>query len=207
MPAAHLITLWPSPLTFYYQSMHGESLPCTICVPSFVLQQQHPFNGPLPGTTQVSRYQKGKTNLVFTGARDNESQWHQLGHTQICTTSQADNQASTQPAFLPSDATLARVLAVGLYLFVCLCVSVTRQYCIETTACTELIWHTGCPRLCFKKIRVSSKLEYFLLEVCLKLWAITLWPRHIHCQHPLPSATNKRQSSVCYQSTPGNDGR
>ena len=26
----------------------------------------HPFNGPLSGTTQVSRYQKGKTNLDFT---------------------------------------------------------------------------------------------------------------------------------------------
>ena len=25
--------------------------------------QQHPFNGPLSGTTQVNRYQKGKTNL------------------------------------------------------------------------------------------------------------------------------------------------
>ena len=34
-------------------------------------QQQHPFNGPLSGTTQVSRYQKGKTNLDFAGARDN----------------------------------------------------------------------------------------------------------------------------------------
>jgi len=32
----------------------------------------HPFNSPLSGTTQVSRYQKGKTNLDFTGARDSE---------------------------------------------------------------------------------------------------------------------------------------
>jgi len=39
----------------------------------------HPFNGPLSGTTQVSWYQKGKTNLDFTGARDSEWQWHQLG--------------------------------------------------------------------------------------------------------------------------------
>ena len=31
----------------------------------------HPFNGPLSGTTQVGRYQKGKTNLDFTEARDN----------------------------------------------------------------------------------------------------------------------------------------
>jgi len=29
----------------------------------------HSFNGPLSGTTQVSRYQKGKTNLDFTEAR------------------------------------------------------------------------------------------------------------------------------------------
>jgi len=35
-------------------------------------QQQHPFNGPLSGTTQVSRYQKGKSNLDFTEARDSE---------------------------------------------------------------------------------------------------------------------------------------
>jgi len=28
-----------------------------------------PFNGSLSGTTQVSRYQKGKTNLDFTEAR------------------------------------------------------------------------------------------------------------------------------------------
>jgi len=33
----------------------------------------------LSRTTQVSRYQKGKTNLDFTGARDSEWQWHQLG--------------------------------------------------------------------------------------------------------------------------------
>jgi len=30
----------------------------------------------------VSQYQKGKTNLDFTEARDSEWQWHQLGHMQ-----------------------------------------------------------------------------------------------------------------------------
>jgi len=40
----------------------------------------HPFNGPLSGTTRVSWYQKGKTDLDFTEARDSEWQWHQLGH-------------------------------------------------------------------------------------------------------------------------------
>ena len=44
-----------------------------------------PFNGPFSGTTRVSRYQKGKTNLDFSEARDSEWQWHQLGHTQVCT--------------------------------------------------------------------------------------------------------------------------
>ena len=37
----------------------------------------HPFNGPFSGTTRVSRYQKGKTILDFTEARDSEWQWHQ----------------------------------------------------------------------------------------------------------------------------------
>ena len=32
----------------------------------------HPFNGPLSGTTRVGRYQKGKTKLDFTEARDSE---------------------------------------------------------------------------------------------------------------------------------------
>jgi len=32
----------------------------------------HLLNGPLSGTTQVKRYQKGKTNLDFTKARDSE---------------------------------------------------------------------------------------------------------------------------------------
>jgi len=55
----------------------------------------HPLNGPLSGTTWVSRYQKGKTNLDFTKARDSEWHWHQLGHMQVCTWLQADNHAST----------------------------------------------------------------------------------------------------------------
>ena len=32
----------------------------------------HPFNGPFSGTTRVSQYQKGKTNLDFTEARYSE---------------------------------------------------------------------------------------------------------------------------------------
>jgi len=55
----------------------------------------HPFNGPLSGTTRVSQYQKGKTKLDFTEARDSEWQWHQLGHMQVCTSIQTNNHAST----------------------------------------------------------------------------------------------------------------
>jgi len=43
----------------------------------------------------VSRYQKGKTNLDFTEAKDSEWQWHQLGHMQVCTSLQTDNHTST----------------------------------------------------------------------------------------------------------------
>ena len=60
-------------------------------------QLLHPFNGPLSGTTRVSQYQKGKTNLDFTEARDSEWQWHQLGHMQVCSSFQTDNHASTPP--------------------------------------------------------------------------------------------------------------
>ena len=52
---------------------------------------------PLSGTTRVSRYQKGKTNLDFTEARDSEWQWHQLGHMQVCTSLQTNNHARTPP--------------------------------------------------------------------------------------------------------------
>jgi len=67
----------------------------------------------------VGRYQKGKTNLDFTEARDSEWQWHQLGHmqvwygmvnadlysaiitevsnAQVCTSLQSDNHANTPP--------------------------------------------------------------------------------------------------------------
>jgi len=57
----------------------------------------HPFNGPFSGTTRVSWYQKGKTSVDFTEARDSEWQWHQLGHMQICISLQTDNHASTPP--------------------------------------------------------------------------------------------------------------
>ena len=45
----------------------------------------------------MSRYQKGKTNLDFTEARDSERQWHQPGGMQACTSLQTDDHASIPP--------------------------------------------------------------------------------------------------------------
>jgi len=70
---------------------------CTEGIQYSTVTHTHPFNGPLSGTTQVSRCPKGKTNLDFIGARDNEWQWHQLGHMQIYTSLQTNNHSSTPP--------------------------------------------------------------------------------------------------------------
>ena len=75
----------------------GGTPPCPSNIPG---RNTHPFNGPFFETTQVSRYQKGKTNLYFTEARDSEWQWHQLGHMQVYTALQTDNHASTPPLSL-----------------------------------------------------------------------------------------------------------
>ena len=42
----------------------------------------------------MSQYQKGKTDLDFTEARDSEWQWH-LGRMQVCILLQTDNHDST----------------------------------------------------------------------------------------------------------------
>jgi len=91
--ASRLSVLLNFPLTFVDDLLFGGST-----VPSRLVSvcNTHPFNGPLSGTTQVSRYQKGETNLDFTEARDSEWQQHQLGHMQVCTSHQTDNHASTQ---------------------------------------------------------------------------------------------------------------
>jgi len=58
----------------------------TLCIPatSLLLLLLHSFNGHFSRTTWVSRHQRSITILVkpisgFTGARDSEWQWHQLG--------------------------------------------------------------------------------------------------------------------------------
>ena len=76
-------------------AMLSSAEPVQVHVIPGIHTHTHPFNGPFSGTTQVSRYQNGKTNLHFTEARDSEWQWHQLGHMQVCTSLQTDNHTST----------------------------------------------------------------------------------------------------------------
>ena len=64
----------------------------------------HPFNGPFSRTTRVTRYQKDKTNLDFTEARDSEWQWHQLGHMQVCISLQITTPAPHCSVFYRPDA-------------------------------------------------------------------------------------------------------
>ena len=83
-----------------FHTSQPSNFPATIILLCIVAHNNtytyiHPFNDPLPGTTRVSRYQKGKTNLDFTEARDLEWKWHHLGHMQVCTSLQTDNHAST----------------------------------------------------------------------------------------------------------------
>jgi len=66
----------------------------------------HPFNGPLSGTTRVSQYRKGKTNLDFTEARNSEWQWNLLGHMQVCISLQTTMPAPYCSVFYRPDAPL-----------------------------------------------------------------------------------------------------
>jgi len=64
----------------------------------------------------VSQYQKGKTNLDFTEARDNEWQWHQLGHMQVYTSLQTDNHTSTPPLKFDADSLSEIILNICQHL-------------------------------------------------------------------------------------------
>jgi len=66
-------------------SFPDRDFSCIVYFLAYSHTHTHPFNGPFSGTTRVSRYQKGKTNLDFIEARDSEWQWRQLGHMQVCT--------------------------------------------------------------------------------------------------------------------------
>ena len=70
-------------------------LSACLCPDSNFETHTHPFNSPLSRATWVSRYQKGKTNLAFTEARDSEWQWHQLGH-RLCKSAPRSRQKPRQ---------------------------------------------------------------------------------------------------------------
>ena len=61
-------------MEFVHKPFVAESDPSTSCNSMqhyiYTHTRTPPFNGPFSGTTRVSRYQKGKTNLDFTEARE-----------------------------------------------------------------------------------------------------------------------------------------
>ena len=91
----------------------------------YIYTHTHPFNGPFSGTTHVSRYQKGRTNLDFTEARDSVWQWHQLSQMQVCTLLQTDNHISIPPLsfftgrmpFLPTNQQLQSTEGNFMFIF------------------------------------------------------------------------------------------
>ena len=100
----YVISFWSLLSTSLISSTSAHSVQhlilCTVNIPAQKQTTQnyhsmhthtHPFNGPFSGTTQVSQYQKGKTNLDFTEARDSEWQWHQ----QICKSASRSRQITT----------------------------------------------------------------------------------------------------------------
>jgi len=76
----NLLWLWKSP---HIHARHYHIF-CRMPTHTHARTHTHPFNGPFFRTTRVGRYQKSKTHLDFTEARDSEWQWHQLGHMQVC---------------------------------------------------------------------------------------------------------------------------
>ena len=70
---------------------------CSACRVATTHTHTYPLMALCPGLPGVSRYQKGKTDLDFTEARDSEWQWHQLGHMQVSTSLQTDNHTNTLP--------------------------------------------------------------------------------------------------------------
>jgi len=99
----------------------------TLIILSNTHTHTHPFNGPFSGTTRVSQYQKGKTNLDFTEATDSEWHWHQLGHIQVCTSLQTDNHTNT--SIFTARCYASMVLAMAL------CPSVTSRCSTRTAKC------------------------------------------------------------------------
>ena len=64
-------------------------------------KQTYQFNGPLSGTTQVSRYQKGKTSLDLNESRvDGVLGCSGISWQTICTSLQTDNHTNTSSLWM-----------------------------------------------------------------------------------------------------------
>ena len=64
-----------------------------------------------------------------------------------------------------------------------MCLSVTCQYCIVTTARIELVFcRTGFPQLILYCVfrNYGRPVSMLLLELCPKLWTLKICPRHLH---------------------------
>jgi len=104
----------------------------------------------------VSRYQKGKTDVDFTEARDSEWRWHQLGHMLVCVLLQADNHVSTPPlSFLQagcpscrptnsvSNCKLCRYFCLGYPLY-----RPSEAICFQPVRLCVRVYVHGCVQLC-----------------------------------------------------------
>ena len=101
----HLTSYWSfclvSPQHYITSIKQTDQMIHTKITIMYAQQFNSPLSAAMCGTTQVSQYQKSKTNLDFIEVRDSEWQWHQLGHMQVCTLLQTCNHASTpQLSFL-----------------------------------------------------------------------------------------------------------
>jgi len=81
------------------------------------------------------------------------------------------------------DDMLAHVLAVVVCLYVCRPMSVAYRYCINRSDCMDraVFLHTGFIRLTLLKLWLIwyyQKEGHFPLELCLKNWTWTIWPRY-----------------------------
>jgi len=71
---------WTSTVLHRYVSSMTAATDSPINTHTHARTHTHPFNGPLSGTIRVSWYQKGKTNLDITEARDSEWQLYASLH-------------------------------------------------------------------------------------------------------------------------------
>jgi len=135
----------------------------------------HLFNGPFSGTTQLSRYQKDKTNLDYTEARDSEWQWHQLGRMQVCTSlQQITTSAPHRSVFYRPDALpAAQPTASKLWRHKC-----NWLINVQTEHSTRLSceWISGqvfvlslftCTLCSFVYVEVTQLIAYFVVHVLL----------------------------------------